>query len=102
MCGFVNPVRFLFDEQKLERRQLSVRHKLPYSDLTHLDADELQQLRDEGQPYMFSHSLEDMIAGQLRAGLAMLDLFDDSSDSEMISEYLPVFFATLASKVSHG
>lgn len=33
LAGFTNPVRYLFDEARLEQGELRVRHRLPYSDL---------------------------------------------------------------------
>lgn len=100
MCGFVNPIRFIFDEDQMKNRVLSVRHKLPYSDTTHLREEELVQLRTDGEPLMFSHSLEDLVAGQLRAGFVLRDLFEDSSPpaEDPLSDYLPPYFATLAEK----
>jgi SAM-dependent methyltransferase len=98
MCGFVNPLKFLFDEEKLKGRDLIVRHRLPYADGTHLNPEELDQLRMGGEPLMFSHSLEDLIAGQLRSGFVLRDLFEDRSSDEVLSEFLPTSFATLAEK----
>ncbi len=98
MCGFANPVRFIFDEQKLEAGELSIRHALPYADTIHLNATELDKLHADGEPYMFSHSLEDLIGGQLRAGFVIRDLFEDRAEGDTISGYLPVFFATLADR----
>jgi SAM-dependent methyltransferase len=43
MCGFVNPLRFIFDEDRLKRGDFAVRHRLPYTDETHLDSAELDQ-----------------------------------------------------------
>ncbi len=98
MCGFINPARFIFDEQELEQGRLAVRHRLPYHDATHLNADELEQLREQAEPLMFSHSLRDLIRGQIQAGLVLDDLYEDIAPDEALSEYLPVYFATLASK----
>lgn len=98
MCGFVNPLQFIFDEEKLKDRNLVVRHRLPYADDTHLNSEELNQLRIGGEPFMFSHSLEDLIAGQLKSGFVLCDLFEDRSSDEALSEFLPTSFATLAEK----
>ncbi len=98
LCGFTNPVRFIFDEDKLTQNQFQVRHKLPYTDTTHLHPEELEKLRKENEPFMCSHSLEDLIAGQTKAGFTINDLFEDLSDNDPLGEFLPSYFATLAEK----
>ena len=98
MCGFVNPVRYIFDEDKLEEGHLDVRHQLPYSDETHLTAEEQDKLRRDHEPFIFSHSLEELISGQLRAGFVLRDLFEDRPDDDTVSKTVPVYFATLAAK----
>lgn len=98
MAGFINPMRFLFDETKMEAGSLEVRHRLPYADETHLEAAEIEKLKADHEPFIFSHTLEDMIAGQLHAGLQLVDFFEDRDDSECLSEYAPCFFGTLARK----
>lgn len=100
MCGFVNPLRFIFDEAKLKSRHLVVRHRLPYADDTHLNSEEQRQLRMDGEPFVFSHSLEDLIAGQLRSGLVLRDMFEDRSSDDALSDVLPTFFATRTQKPS--
>ncbi|MGI9441164.1 MAG: class I SAM-dependent methyltransferase [Rubripirellula sp.] len=102
LCGFTNPARFIFDEDKLTQNQFEVRHKLPYRDTTHLTAAELEKLRSENEPFMCSHSLEDLIAGQIKAGFTIADMFEDVSDNDPIAEFLPVYFATLAEKNIRG
>ncbi len=98
MCGFMNPVRLIFDEDELERGQVIVRHALPYADQTRLSAEAQDRLKAAGEPFVFSHSLEDLISGQLRSGFVLRDLFEDQADEEKLSEFLPVYFATLAVK----
>ncbi len=98
LCGFINPLRFVFDETQLADGQLVVKHALPYSDQSHLTAEEQARLAADDEPLMFSHSLEQLIAGQLRAGLRLCDLFEDTEPEDAVCEYLPAYFATLAEK----
>lgn len=98
MCGFINPVRFLFDETKLEAGKFEVRHRLPYSDTTHLTTEELEQLKAKNEPFLFSHSLENLITGQLLASFRLIDLFEDVSDEDRLTDFIPAYFATLAEK----
>ncbi len=57
----------------------------------------------DGEPFMFSHSLEELIAGQLRSGLILRDLFEDRDPpkDDALSEFLPTYIATLAEKPHH-
>ena len=55
-----------------------VRHKLPYSDLTSISRDELQELvLDEGEGICFGHTLEDQIQGQITAGFLIAGFYED-------------------------
>ena len=98
LCGFINPARFIFDEAELEAGRVIVRHPLPYADSTRLGLAEQDKLRAEDEPFMFSHSWEDLISGQLRAGFTLRDLIEDSSPEDVLANFLPTFFATLATK----
>ena len=47
----------------------------------------------------FSHSIEEQIGGQLRAGFRLLDVYQDSNGSGFLHEHgVPTFWATLAQK----
>ncbi len=98
MCGFINPLRFLFDEEKLESGELVARHSLPYADETHLNPHELAKLRTLHEPLMFSHSLEELLAGQLRAGFTLRDMFEDRTTGDALGKFIPDFIATLAAR----
>lgn len=98
LAGFNNPLLYIFDLDLLERGELKVRHKLPYSDLTHLTAEELQRYMDDGSPLEWSHSLEEQIGRQLEAGFLLSGLYEDIDPTSVLQEYLPTFIATRAVK----
>jgi len=98
LAGFINPTLFIFDDQLAEKGELRVRHRLPYSDLDSITDEERNRLVEDGQPFIFSHSLEEQIGGQLAAGLLITDLYEDTWPGQAISEYLPTFIATRAVK----
>src|SRR5690242_21644395 len=56
LAGFTNPALYLFDERAATEGRLEVRHKIPYSDLTHLEPHELEALREAGEPLSFGHT----------------------------------------------
>ncbi|MEO1617238.1 MAG: class I SAM-dependent methyltransferase [Planctomycetota bacterium] len=98
MCGFTNPVRFVFDEDAIERDAMQVRHVLPYADETHLTEPELEKLRAEGEPFLFSHTLEGLIGGQLQAGMIMIGFYEDRPESDYASKFFASYFATCFKK----
>lgn len=99
LAGISNPLLYLFDLDLLERGELKVRHKLPYSDLTHLTPEELQTCMDDGSPLEWSHSLEEQIGGQLEAGFLLSGLYEDIDPTSVLQEYIPTFIATRAVKL---
>lgn len=102
LAGFVNPVAFIFDEALADQGTLKVRHPLPYSDLTSITEEERRRLVEAGEPFSFSHSLEEQIGGQLDAGLTLTALYEDTWPGRPLSTYLPTFIATRALKPSAG
>ena len=50
------------------------------------------------EPFIWSHSLEDLITGQIKAGFTIRDMYEDLDDKDPLAEYLPLYFATLSEK----
>lgn len=102
LAGFANPLRYLFDDERLENGSLEVRHALPYSDLTSLSDEERQRIIiDRKRPLEFGHTLDDQIGGQVNAGFAITGFYEDKFDDaalDPISKYIPSFIATRAVK----
>ena len=102
LAGFTNPVRYLFDDERMRNGSLEVRHAIPYSDITDMSAADRQRLiLDELQPLEFSHTLADQIGGQLDAGFVLSGFFEDGypeSNNDPISRYMKTFIATRAVK----
>ena len=98
LAGFTHPYVYLFDEEAEERGELEVRHRLPYSDLTDLSAEELRAKVAAREPLEFSHSLETQIGGQLEAGLMLTGLYEDGWPGRVLDPYAPLFVATRAEK----
>jgi SAM-dependent methyltransferase len=105
LAGFTNPVRYIFDDERMENGSLEVRHSIPYSDLADLDGTRQRMILDKGQPLEFGHSLEDQIGGQLDAGFVITGFYEDrydGSEADPLSEYLPTFLTTRAVKPQAG
>ena len=85
--------RFLFSEEDESR----IVQYLPFDPLKNPDQLEFLQKDDAG--VQFSHSIEEQIGGQLRAGFILLDVYQDSNGSGFLHEHgVPTFWATLAQK----
>lgn len=99
LAGFVNPVLYVFDDDAaMDRGELVVRHRIPYSDLTSLTDAERRRYADRGEPLCFGHTLEDHIGGQLDAGLMLTGFYEDGDPAHPLAKYLPAYAATRAIK----
>ena len=85
--GYDNGICYLFDDGP------TLAHPLPYDPL----ADEalLRAALASGEGVQFSHSVEEQIGGQLRAGFRLTDLYEDTTGYGVLQEYrVPTFLAT--------
>jgi SAM-dependent methyltransferase len=99
LAGFMNPDVFIFDADASENRgELIVRHALPYSDLTHLSAEERARLWGADAPVEYSHTLSEQIGGQLDAGFIITGFRERPHHAGPTAEYMPGYFATRAVK----
>jgi SAM-dependent methyltransferase len=99
LAGFVNPVLYIFDDAAAEdRRELIVRHSIPYSDVGSLNDDERRRYTDKGEPLCFAHTLEDQIGGQLDAGLVLTAMFEDRDSKHRLADFIATMMATRAVK----
>jgi len=101
LAGFVNPLYFLFDDAALAHGEMVVRYRIPYSDPRDCDPEQLAGLRERNEPLCFGHSLEDLIGGQLAAGLQITAFVEDRWDGEekILDRHIATFMATRAVKV---
>lgn len=110
MSGFCNPLIFLFDDEAIEEGTLSVANSLPYSDEKSLSSERLQALAAADEPLMFGHTLTSQLGGQMNAGLAIVDMYEDSWGTggdgaggddgySMLDQYTQSFLATLSRKL---
>jgi SAM-dependent methyltransferase len=93
LAGMDNGLNFLFDD---DEKSLEVANKLPYNPLK--NRDQLKKLEENDNGIQFSHTLEEQIGGQLKAGFILNDIYEDYNDSGLLKEYVPTFIATKATK----
>jgi ubiquinone/menaquinone biosynthesis C-methylase UbiE len=101
LAGFDNPTTYMFDQHLYTQGILQVKNPLPYSDLTSLSDEEKQRYIDGGEPFEFSHTLEEQIGGQIEAGFLITGFYEDAygeEENDPLSKYMPTFMATRAIK----
>ena len=90
--GFDIGINYIFDES-----QTTLAHRLPFNPLRDPQLYEDSLRSDEG--IQFSHTLEEQIGGQLRAGFRLLDLYEDTNGQGRLHDHnVPTFIATCAIK----
>lgn len=95
LAGFDNGIDFLFEGDN----PLLVVNKLPFNPLK-MPNERFEAMAKNGEGIQFSHSLEEQIGGQLKAGFTLKDLYEDRDrvGGAKIRDYLPQYMATLAVK----
>ncbi len=88
LAGMDNGINFLYREID---GKLVFTDKLPYNPLKN---PELMEGEDSIQ---FSHTLEEQIGGQLKAGFRLTDVYEDK-DGSRAGEYIPLYWASRAVK----
>lgn len=92
LTGLDNGMNFLVKDDK---EPLIIANKLPFNPLK--NEAHRAVLEAEGGGLQFSHSLEEQIGGQLRAGFTLLDLYEDRDrPGSILREYTPQYYATRA------
>ena len=101
LSGFNQPFIYIFDRYAEENEGvLRVRHSLPYSDLESLTESERAEMLAKGEPFEFSHTLDEQIGEQIAAGFLIAGFFEDSwtEEARLLSKFAPTFIATRAIK----
>jgi SAM-dependent methyltransferase len=92
MAGLDNGINFIFDDE-----EKNLCHSLPFNPLK--DERLYKELMDNNDGVQFSHTLEEQIRGQLKAGFILKDLYEDTNGSGRLHEMgIPTFWATLVYK----
>ncbi len=92
MAGFDNGFNYLFEDDD----ETKITGYLPFDPL--VNSDQMDSL-NEDDGVQFSHTIEEQIAGQIRSGFELLDVYDDTNGEGYLHEHgVPTFWATLARK----
>ena len=94
MAGLDNGMNFLVDMDNDER---TIKYSLPFNPLKDKALFDELQAADDG--VQFSHTIEEQVRGQLKAGFRLLDIYEDTNGYGYLHEHgVPCFWATLAEK----
>lgn len=92
LAGLDNGINFIFDDD-----ETTPVRKLPFNPLKDEQLYEFSIENDWG--IQFSHSIEEQIGGQLKAGFILEDIYEDTNGSGRLHDLnVPTFFATKAIK----
>ena len=93
LAGLDNGINFLFAGEDETR----VVNSLPFDPLA--DPEKMKQLEEYDGGVQFSHTVEEQIGGQLRAGFRLTDIYGDTNGEGRLHELnVPCFWATRAVK----
>jgi ubiquinone/menaquinone biosynthesis C-methylase UbiE len=102
LAGSMNPLYYLFEENDGEGDEgLTVIHKLPFVEYDTLSKSEKEDAIKRKMLLTWSHSLEDIIGGQIKVGFRLVDLFEcrrQDARAPNINTFTPTYIATQSIK----
>ncbi|MBR0368041.1 MAG: class I SAM-dependent methyltransferase [Clostridia bacterium] len=88
LSGLDNGVNFIVDD-----KEEKIVNRLPFDPVA--DPEQMLKLQEQDAGVQFSHTLEDQIGGQLRAGFQLTDLYEDTNgEGRLHALNIPSFIAT--------
>jgi len=97
LSGFCNPLMYIFDFDDYDKNgNISVKYKIPYSDIEQLPKEQLEQFIRQKEPLTWGHTLDDQIGGQIKAGFVLTGFFEDNSGGDFLDDIINIFIATKA------
>lgn len=99
LMGTLNPIEYAFDRRLVDEQGIfQLKYSLPYSDATDINEEERVQLYGKNAPYEFSHTLTDLIGGQIDVGFIITGFYEARKDDDRLGRYFPNYIATRAIK----
>jgi len=92
LAGMDNGINYLFDDDK----SLEIVNKLPFNPIK--NKEQYKKIEKTNDGIQFSHTIEEQIGGQIKAGFIIKDLYEDHDSVGIIKDYIPTFIATMAIK----
>lgn len=98
LAGFGNPIEYIFNADKLAQGVFEVENSIPYADIDHMDDEKVMAIVEK-DGYIWSHTLEEQIQGQIAAGFAIVGFYEDTGGTAL-DKYINSSIATRAIKLS--
>lgn len=93
LAGLDNGLNYVFEDDD----ESTVKNSLPFNPLK--NPEYMRQLEEADCGVQFSHTLEEQIGGQLKAGFTLTDIYEDYNGEGLLHEKrIPTFVATRAIK----
>ena len=92
LAGLDNGINYIVDKD-----EKAIINKLPFDPL--VNEEQRKQLEDDDAGIQFSHTIEEQIGGQIKAGFYLKDLYEDTNGEGRLEDLnIPTFIATCAVK----
>jgi SAM-dependent methyltransferase len=99
LAGMDNGFNFIVEDFTV--RPLVIANKLPYNPLR--NPEQMKHTLDEDGSIQFSHTFNEQIGGQLKAGFVITSAYEDfNNEPDAIADGIPSFWATKAVKLPRG
>lgn len=96
LAGMDNGFHYLIDDFTV--RPLVITNKLPYNPLK--DPELLKRSMETDGSIQFSHTFDEQIGGQLKAGFVLVGAYEDfDNDPDAVADGIPAYWATKAIKL---
>lgn len=90
LAGMDNGINFMFDDGGT-----TLKYSLPFDPLA--NPEQMKDLEESGSGVQFSHTVEEQLGGQLKAGLVLTDIYEDTDGEGVLHEHnIPTFIASRA------
>ena len=86
LAGMDNGINFLFNDDGT--LPLTIENKLPFNPLK-MSGEEFARMAENFDGIQFSHTLEEQVSGQLKAGFILTGLYEDRDRWGLLREYTP-------------
>lgn len=96
--AIVNPHCYVLDWQAYQAGELTLRHSLPYSDLSSISEQERTDLFAGDDPIEFGHTLEALLGGLTQHGFLMRGFFEDIAKEELTAQYFATYYVFKCSR----
>lgn len=101
LAGMTNGICYIFvddyDDDD-ENATLTAVNKLPYNPLKSAKLYDKLMALDDGYNLEFSHTMEELLGGQLKSGFNLTNITEARDSSSLVSKYFPEYISTRAVK----